>query len=238
MINSILDSGQKIITDGLVLNLDAAQLRSYPTTGTTWSDLSGNNNNGTLINGPTFNSQNGGSIVFDGVNDRVSRNTSINTGQNFTVSAWIYPTLLGTTRRAVVGNSYPYNGRVGWLFCTAGGSINNTFFMSIGGDVAYRVAAANTLSLNKWQYITAIVANGGGSITLLKDGQETNTGGVRLTTGTILYTYPQFNVGFRDVSGTTDPYTGNISQVTIYNRALTQQEVLQNYNATKSRYGL
>ena len=47
MTNGILDSGQKIITDGLVLNLDAAQLRSYPTTGTTWTDLSGNSNNGT-----------------------------------------------------------------------------------------------------------------------------------------------------------------------------------------------
>ena len=228
----------RVVTDGLVLYLDAANSISYVSGSTTWNDLSRNGNNGTLVNGPTFNSGNGGSIVFDGVDDRVSRNISIDTGQNFTVNAWIFPTLLGTTRRAVVGNSYPFSGRVGWLFCTAGSSINNTFFMSIGADISFRNAAANTLSLNTWQYITAIVSNGGGSITLLKDGQATNTATVGLTTGTITYTSPQFNVGFRDVSGTTDPYTGNISQVTIYNRALTQQEVLQNYNATKGRYGL
>jgi hypothetical protein len=57
----------KIIQDGLVLYLDAANTKSYPTTGTTWTDLSRSGNNGTLINGPTFNSGNGGSIVFDGV---------------------------------------------------------------------------------------------------------------------------------------------------------------------------
>ena len=104
MINGIIDSGQKIITDGLVMHLDAAQLRSYPTTGTTWTDLSGNGNNGTLINGPTFNSGNGGSIVFDGVNDYVTgfNSISINTTSSFAIEFWFnltsftnpYPTLL------------------------------------------------------------------------------------------------------------------------------------------------
>jgi len=231
-------TGPKIVENGLVLYLDAGNPKSYPGTGSTWYDRTQNGNDGTLVNGVVFNGGNGGGMVFDGVDDRVSKNTSIDTGQNFTVSSWIFPTLLGTTRRAVVGNSYPYSGRVGWLFCTAGGSINNTFFLSIGNDISYRNAAANTLSPNTWQYITAIVANGGGSITLLKNGQPTNTAGVGLTTGTITYTSPQFNVGFRDINGATDPYTGRISQVAIYNRALTQQEVLQNYEATKSRFGL
>jgi hypothetical protein len=227
-----------IVTNGLVLNLDAAKQDSYPRTGTTWRDISGNQNNGTLVNGPTFNSDNGGSIVFDGVNDRVSRTASINTGQNFTVNAWINPTLLGTTRRAVVSNSYNYSGRNGWMLCTAGFSINNTFFLSIGNDISYVNASSNTLSINTWQYITAIVSNGGGSITLLRNGNSTSTAASSLTSGTITYTSPQINIGWRDVSGTADPYTGGISQVTIYNRALSAQEVLQNYNATKSRYGL
>ena len=62
----------RIVTDGLVLYLDAANQRSYPGSGTTWSDISRGGNNGTLVNGPTFDPGNGGSIVFDGVDDYVS----------------------------------------------------------------------------------------------------------------------------------------------------------------------
>jgi len=227
-----------IVRDGLVLNLDAAKRDSYPGTGTTWRDISGNQNNGTLTNGPTFNADNGGSIVFDGVDDRVSRTESINTGQNFTLNAWIYPTLLGTTRRAVAASSYNYTSISGWFFSTGGG-INNSFFISVGNDNAYRIAAANTLSLNQWVYISAVCQNGGGSINLYKNGIETSYAVTALSTNTLTYTYPQFNVGYRNVGGIDiDPFTGNISQTSIYNRALTAQEVLQNYNATKNRFGL
>jgi hypothetical protein len=226
-----------MVTDGLVLYLDAANNKSYPGSGTTWADIAAGNN-GTLVNGPTFNSGNGGSIVFDGADDRVSRTTSINTGQNFTINAWIYPTLLGTTRRAVAANSYNYINRNGWSFSTAGGGTNNSFFLSVGNDNAYRVAAANTLSLNQWVYISAVCQNGGGSINLYKNGIETSYALTALSTNTLTYTYPQFNVGFRDSAGTTDPYTGNIANVQIYNRALSSTEILQNYNATKGRYGL
>ena len=229
---------EEIVTSGLTLLLDAGFTPSYPKSGTSWTDLSFSGNNGTLINGPTFNSSNGGSLVFDGVDDYVGRNTSINTGQNFTVNAWIYPTLLGTTRRAVAMSSNNYTSLNGWLFSTAGASINNTFFFSVGNDNAYRVALANTLSLNQWAYISAVCQNGGGSINLYKNGIETSYELTSLSTNTLIYTYPQFNVGYRDTAGPTDPYTGNIAQVTIYNKTLTASEVLQNYNATKSRFGL
>jgi hypothetical protein len=226
------------VTDGLVLCLDAANTKSYVSGSTAWNDLSRGGNNGTLINGPTFNPANGGSIVFDGVDDRVSRTENINTGQSFTVNAWIYPTLLGTTRRAVVASSYNFTALNGWFFCTAGGNINNTFFISVGNDNAYRIAAANTLSLNQWVYISAVCQNGGELINLYKNGIETSYALTLLSTNTLTYTNPQFNVGFRDVGGTTDPYTGNISVVQVYNKALSAQEVLQNYNATKTRFGL
>ena len=226
----------KIVTDGLVLYMDAANSKSYVSGSTTWNDISRSGNNGTLINGPTFNSSNGGSIVFDGVDDRVSRTTNINTGQNFTVNAWIYPTLLGTTKRTVAASSYNYTSLNGWFLCTAGFNTNNTFFFSAGSDNAYRVALANTLSLNQWAYISAVCQNGGGSINLYKNGIETSYELTSLSTNTLTYTYPQFNVGYRDTAGLTDPYTGNIAQVTIYNKTLTASEVLQNYNATKGRY--
>ena len=227
----------KTITNGLVLYLDAANTRSYPGNGTVWSDLSRSGVNSTLTNGPTFNAGNGGSIVFDGIND-YSQSSLLNTGQNFTVSAWIFPTLLGTTRRAVAANSYNYTNRNGWSFSTAGGGTNNTFYLSVGNDNAYRVAAVNTLILSQWVYISAVCQNGGGSINLYKNGIETTYALTLLSTNTLTYTYPQFNVGFRDSAGTTDPYTGNIANVQIYNRALSTTEILQNYNATKTRFGL
>ena len=82
-----------IVTNGLVLCLDAGNQLSYPGTGTTWNDLSRNGNDGTLTNGPVFNS--GGSMVFDGVNDYIAISDSLqqlqfSTGA-FTLSAWIYP---------------------------------------------------------------------------------------------------------------------------------------------------
>ena len=88
----------KISTDGLVLCLDAANTKSYPGSGTVWSDLSRGGNNGTLTNGPTFNSGNGGSIVFDGVNDYVDCGVSnISLPINITLISWIYQsTITGT----------------------------------------------------------------------------------------------------------------------------------------------
>ena len=82
----------KIVTDGLVLYMDAANSKSYVSGSTTWNDISRSGNNGTLINGPTFNSSNGGSIVFDGTNDYVNLSDSDNwfyTG-NFTIEFWYY----------------------------------------------------------------------------------------------------------------------------------------------------
>jgi len=223
----------KIVTAGLVLALDAADRNSYVSGSTTWNDVSGNGNSGTLTNGPAFSNN---SIVFDGVDDRVSRNQALNTGQNFTINAWIYPTLLGTTRRAIAASSYNYSSRNGWLFSTAGGGTNNTFFLSIGADATGIGAPANTLNTNQWSYITATCQNGGENIVLYKNGQVVvNFNGL---SGPISYTHPQFNIGFRDVGGTTDPFTGNISQIQIYNRALSASEVLQNYNAQKSRFNL
>ena len=80
--------GPNIVTDGLVLVLDAANPTSYISGSTTWRDLSGNNNSGSLVNGPTFNSVNGGSIVFDGSNDYVEI-SPVNASSQFTLNLWI-----------------------------------------------------------------------------------------------------------------------------------------------------
>ena len=83
--------GPNIVEDGLVLSLDAANTKSYPGSGTVWSDLSGNSNNGTLTNGPTFDSGNKGSIVFDGIDDSISvgHTALLNPTLNMTISVWV-----------------------------------------------------------------------------------------------------------------------------------------------------
>jgi len=83
----MLAHSPRIITDGLVLCLDAGNPKSYPGSGTTWTDLSGNGNNGTLTNGPTYNSGNLGSLVFDGVNDYVNLG-DLDLPAPFTLSIW------------------------------------------------------------------------------------------------------------------------------------------------------
>jgi hypothetical protein len=94
-------SGPKIITSGCVLSLDAADKLSYKGSGTTWKDLSGNNNTGTLTNGPTFNAGNMGSIVFDGTNDYVgfTYNSIFNPSTSVTLSIWLRLTASDTTIR-------------------------------------------------------------------------------------------------------------------------------------------
>lgn len=229
----------KIVRDGLVLYLDAANIKSYVSGSTAWNDLTPNRNNGTLTNGPTFDSANVGSIVFDGIDDRVSKVGSINTGDNFSVNAWIYPTLLGTTRRAIVGNAYDFSdlSRSGWLLSTAPFGQNNSLYLSIGKDDVVISSPANSLNINTWQCVTATVVDGGGVVALYINGKIVPIGGFS-NSETIDYTDTEFNIGYRHTTNQTDPYSGNISSVSIYNRALSAQEVLQNYNATKGRYGL
>jgi hypothetical protein len=230
--------GPATILSGLVLELDAGNIKSYPTTGTTWFDKSGNANNGTLTNGPTFNTGSLGSIVFDGVDDYVGRNTALDVGSNFSAFAWVRPGSINV-RNAIIGNSYPYQSGVGWFLATATNysGVTNTFFISIGSDSAYQTAANNSIVLNTWNYIGGTVINGGQNIKLYVNGIETAYLPSNLSANTIVYTSPELNIG-RRFSSNPEPWIGNIASTQIYNRILSSSEVLQNYNATKGRFGL
>jgi hypothetical protein len=235
---STLSGGPNIVVDGLVLYLDAANRYSYVSGSTAWNDLSRSGNSGTLINGPTFNTGSGGSIVFDGVDDYVSCNSNINAGSNFSVFAWINPGNINI-RNGIVGNSYPFEDRQGFYFSTATnyGGVTNTFFISIGQDQAYRTAANNSISLNRWNYIGGIVSNGGQDIKLYSNGIETSYVGGVLSPNVVRYNNNQLLIGSRNTN-TPESFAGNIAQVSIYNKILTAQEILQNYNSTKTRFGL
>jgi hypothetical protein len=241
---STVTGGQgNIVTNGLVLNLDAANPRSYPQpyNGVTWFDISGNSRNGTLTNGPTYNAANGGSIVFDGSNDYascISNNTTNLTG-NFTLSAWINI------------NTLPTNGNLQSLLCKydnfpgAGGYdlriYNNSGTMQIGlvttngsstggGDINY------TFSTNIWYQIVSVYDGSFSNIYI--NGQYVNR--VTNTINAISNNKPLNIARFGEYMGglLTRYFNGNISQNLIYNRALSQQEVLQNFNATRARFGV
>lgn len=232
-----VEGGPNVVNSGLISVLDIANSKSYVSGSTTWTDLI-IPRNGTLTNGPTFNSGNGGSLVFDGTNDYVTFGSALDTGQNFTITSWIKPGAI-SIRNCIVGNSYPYSGRQGWIFSTATGyaSLTNTIFFSIGTDLSYRIAANNSITPNVWNFVCATVANGG-TITLYINGIEPSYAGSSLTTGTITYTTNEFHVGLRYTQNNYDFFNGNIANVNIYNRVLSASEILQNYNTTKGKFGL
>ena len=220
-------NGPTIVTNGLVLALDAGDRNSYVSGSTTWFDLAGTNN-GTLTNGPTFNTGSGGSIVFDGIDDYVLTSTinhNIGTG-NFTYAAWVYPTGLkavGATLASFIGN--------GDYSPTFGFDLNN-YPNQLGYYWNGWKGFGSNPTLNQWNYVVMTRVG-----TLI-------TGYLNSVACPIAYTDTQTMVNSQNVlgrSGVTyapDVFKGNISNTQIYNRALTASEVLQNYNATKGRFGL
>jgi hypothetical protein len=137
-----------------------------------------------------------------------------------------------------VANSYNYSGLNGWLFCADPGGTSNSFFLSIGSDSRYTSTSSNTLTTNSWNYLTAVVTNGGQTIDLYKNSQLVTTfSAVSLGASTITYTHPNFSIGYRDPAGTPDQFTGNIGITEIYTRALSASEIADNFNINKAKYG-
>jgi hypothetical protein len=213
-----------IVTNGLVLNLDAAKKDSYPGSGTTWRDISGNGNNGTLTNGPTFDKENAGSIVFDGVDDYVIGNLS--SSSNWTMCIWYLSTDI--TSNEVY---YPFGCTTGGNGLGFGGSFSvetqNRWYFFDGVTVHSNLSMS--VLINTWYHL--IVTKSSTSYNLYTNGL------LSLSTSGIDLTCTQFTLGRRGNSFA-GYVKGNISIAQIYNRALSSSEVLQNYNSTKARYGL
>jgi len=232
-------SGQEdIVKDGLVLWLDAGDRTSYPGGGTVWRDLSNGGKNGTLINGPTFNSGNGGSIVFDGVDDYVTGfdNIGINTGFPFSVEIWFnitafldqYPSLC----------QLKTNTSNGWNFAI---SQTSTYLgIAFGSSSSWsNIKTGNVPSIGVWNH-TVCIYNGAGSINignykvfLNTNEQELSAAGGFNPTTQVNY-LGTTNAASRGI----DDFNGKMSIVKIYNRALSANEVSQNFNATRARFGV
>jgi hypothetical protein len=237
------NNGPTIITNGLVLALDAGDRNSYNSGSTTWFDLTGTNN-GTLTNGPTFNSGSGGSIVFDGVDDYVNcgNNPSVNIiGTGITLSAWVYRTALnsnGSNYRRIIEKAAAYPALQYSFVTTPTGSTSGEgrllLDLYLNSSLPAYVTGSTHLQLNTWYHTVATYDGNSRKIYLngVLDGQL-------ITTGNITSTISSLVVGdYLPGPGATYAWNGRIANTQIYNRALSASEVLQNYNATKGRFGL
>ena len=217
--------GPKVVTNGLVLQLDAGNSKSYPGSGTTWTDLSGRGNTGTLVNGVGYNSGNLGSLVFDGTNDYVSG--SIPTLSSWSMTLWYRSTDI--TSQLVF---YPFSGTTGANGLGFGGTLdastNNRWYFFDGANV---LSSANTvITTNVWYNL--VVTKSSTTYNLYTNGSLSLSGsGVDLS-------LTQYNLGRRSDGGGQFYVKGNIANTQIYNRALTAAEVQQNFNATRSRYSI
>jgi hypothetical protein len=221
----------RIVTSGLVLALDAAERLSYPRTGTTWRDLSGNNNTGTLTNGPTFSAANMGSIVFDGTNDYTDF-SDFSLGNQFTFCCWIKTSSTSFSQLIARGNT----GDTAGVYL----AINlSTGLLAAGGNngSGWNSNSISTITINdnRWHYVVGVYNQTSNNCTGYVDGILGSS--ISLTFDSNSYTPKNTKIGKNQI-GSSQYYNGNIALSQIYNRALTAAEVLQNYNAVKSRFGL
>jgi len=236
----------KIITDGLVLYLDAANIRSYVSGSTTWNDISRVGNNGNLINGPTFNSANGGSIVLDGVDDYFitpsGSTPTLNITSQITLETWFKSTALANVPHEdnlfSKGVSTDTNSGVYELNLANNTTANRpSFRMRIGASTPLYSPTNILINLNQIYHIACTY--NGSIMRIFVNGVESGSG--LSTSGTIQNNTQQLTIGVRFVhrTGINDSFfSGNIYLSKIYNRALSATEILQNYNTTKSRFGL
>ena len=220
-----------IVRDGLVLCLDAANRKSFPNNGgTTWTDLSGRGINGTLAGGVGYSGLNGGSLSFDGSNDYVFFPSNIvSTLTSATISSWFYWTDNVAWTRIF---DFGINTSFFMLLTPKNGSTNTPrFSISVVFGVEQQITSPSPISTNVWTNIT-ITLNGTTGIMYL-NGTSIQSNSISLTPSSLGNTTSNW-IGRSIYS---DPYYGgNISNFSIYNRALSATEIQQNYLATKSRY--
>jgi hypothetical protein len=229
----------KIVTDGLVLSLDAGNTKSYVSGSTTWFDKSGFSNNGTLTNGPTFNTGSGGSIVFDGVDDYVALGSSVNsfmrTNLPITLEAFVFINT-SSNNETIIGNTWASTGLM-----IRKTSTNTIRFILVENGSNYRGKDSPTITTG-W-YHTVGTYNGNdindlNNINVYINSSNLNSSGIFEGTVTTITPIRNTNIGTTGDNTNLAFLNGKVAIARIYNRALSQAEITQNYNAQKGRYGL
>jgi hypothetical protein len=235
----------KIVTDGLMLYVDAANYKSIVSGDTTWNDISKTGDDGTLVNGPTYNPNNNGSILFDGLGDYVnfSELTPANTLNTFSFGLWFSPAITITSGSLATfsvlmeaqdqrfassrADNYIY-------FLTNGELLFATF--SPTNDL---VSQQTTWDSDEWYQVFCTYEPINGEKKLFINGELENS--VTGVTGNYFNTFTHFGLGAYNettIFSPTNAFNGDISNFMVYDKTLSEQEVLQNYNALKSRYDI
>jgi hypothetical protein len=222
--------GPDISEQGLVLYLDAANRRSYPGSGTAWADMSGNNYTNTLRNSPTFSGDNGGIITFNGSTQYTDSSVGlIDPTTNWTVNVW-YKTagssILGPLLvRGNLAETYQWR-------CELDSTGKIRFLMRNPSDQS----VLGTTATNNTGWRMATFTNNSNLVTVYLDARPENSGTITNLTNS--------NIGTNAVIGrlgdSVGPYyfNGSVAIVQVYSRILSTQEILQNFNAQRSRFGL
>lgn len=214
-----------IVTSGLVMMLDAGNIVSYPTSGTSIYDLSSSGNTGTLTNGPTYSIYNGGSIVFDGTNDyiNVPISSSINITKNITIGVWFNFNAVTESDLIETGSS----GAAFWVDKGGYKSANSILWgRQSNSSWAVTTTKFNTL-LNQWVFITGTYD--GTTAKVYVNGTLEGSQSLSIT-----FT----NTAFKIANGLDGYFNGKIANVQVYNRPLSASEIMQNYNTYKARFNL
>ncbi len=233
---------ENIVTNGLVLHLDAGRAASYGGDGTTWRDLSGQNNNGTLQGGVGFTVDDGGSLIFDGVDDNVDTRVFAYSPY-MTFSVWAKTTSSATSTSFVDFNSIDNKTIMNLGIRNTSGKLALTYndILPILGAYPY-MEGNTTINDGIWKNLVGLYDSQGPklyingvreNVTHYENSSDNRNGSLMQTVQTQYFRLMGLGnnpTGYR--------LSGNIAQVSIYNRALTASEVQQNFNALRSRYGI
>lgn len=232
--------GPRIPTGGLILFLDAISNRSYPGTGTTWYDITGNNNYANITNttGSPYSSNNGGYFTLDGVNDYIVTNNSLNPQltlvyTNVSFLMWIYPTSAGQIL-SELGSTTPNTSYHASLI-----EVNSSAVMSLRLYGASTPITSSGLSFNNWYLVC--LSYDGSTLTAYINGSSIGTSTfTRATPITLGFGATHYGLCATDSTNMgTQGYAGaRIANFAIYNRALSSREVLQYFYSTKNRFNL
>jgi hypothetical protein len=226
----------RIVTDGLVLALDAGNPKSYPGSGTTSTDLSGNVNNGSLENGVGYNSSNGGSLSFDGVDDYVDFTSEPDlNGKSFSAGCW-FKTTDADMRLIQNCSTGGFGTKNGFQVSVTSSTFSNTGVTdSSGNSVQFSSVSSTPYTDGNWHFICLTFNTSTGTAELYLDGIFSADG---TDSGLIGANMNGVGLEIGRANSSTQYLNGNISYASIYNRALTASEIQQNFNATRSRFGI
>ena len=220
-----------IVPDGLIYSLDAANFKSYPGSGTNFNGLF-SSTGGTLVNGTGYTSDGGGSFVFDGTNDYLitSSNVSPLGSNSRTICIWFY--MPNAQSKNVYGYGQGGDGQIFDIITWDTSGLNRVIGHYWGGgyDTIATLPSRNTLNVPGWNFV--VHTYNGSAVSFYTNTVFSNSSNMNLNTAD-----GPLTLGKGTYNGY-DHFAGKVANIQIYNRVLTTAEILQNYNATKGRYGL